>query len=68
VLYYNHIFDWRVLPNFQFWEQSFQEKKEGIEFWDYNWREAGNLKILSKKMMPTDNSVLSESTYSCGDG
>ena len=27
VLYTNNIFDWRVIPNFQFWETEFKEKK-----------------------------------------
>jgi len=67
ILYKNEIFDWKVLPNFQFWRQIFQNKEVTSDFWDYNWRDAGNLKILNKRMMPTDNSVIVESSYCSGD-
>lgn len=55
------------MPNFQFWEEHFKNIEGECEFWDYGWRSAGNLKILSKKMMPTDNMIISEGTYICGD-
>lgn len=66
-MYYNNIFDWKVVPNFQFWEEKFKDENHETPFWDYDWRDAGNLKILSKKMMPTDNTVISENLLTCGD-
>lgn len=35
------------MPNFQFWEEHFKNTEGEGEFWDYGWRSAGNLKILS---------------------
>lgn len=67
ILYSNHVFDWRVRPNFQYWQDQFDNKQEAKEFFDYSWRQAGNLKILGTKMMPTDNTVITESLLTCGD-
>lgn len=68
VFYENFIFDWKVLPNFEFWEKYFQQnQKDDSKYWNYDWRKAGNLKILNKKMMPTDNLIITESILVAGD-
>jgi hypothetical protein len=56
------------LPNFEFWEKNFKDSqhKDG-QYWNYDWRNAGNLKILTKRLMPTDNLIITESIYVVGD-
>lgn len=34
---------------------------------NYDWRNAGNLQVLTKKLMPTDNMIITESVYVTGD-
>ena len=67
VLYHNCLFDWKVLPNFQDWNTSYPKENSPAEFLDYDWREAGNLGVLRKQIIPTDNMLISEWQFRSGD-
>ena len=58
-MYDNSIFEWKVLHNFENWTKYFDNNNdENNEFYNYSWRRNGNLKILNKKMMPSDNMII----------
>ena len=63
VLYHNSMMDWKVVPDFQNWTDSFNGNEEMLakdDFYDYPCVDCGNLAIKAKNMMPTDNTIIKD--------